>query len=389
MSERQRPTLPPRLRAQLFRAGFVIANRIVGTVGLRPFFRPVYHVFVDGWGIALSDVDRTLKRIRRLGEDAWAHAWAETARSYVTLAQQHQSEGHIASTAECYWRAALSFRAADIALGDSLLKRELYAGCAESYRRFAELHSPYVERHTFSDASTTHAGYLHLPPGDGPFPCVIVVHGLGSSKEQPDFRPEALTQRGFAAFVADVAGHGEAFDSSRLTTSSFKIVSVSVDLLQQHPAILPDRIAVLGTSLGGTMALRAASEDPRLRAVVNISGFYEPRHWFEKSARLTEGALRLVTGITDGQALRDLIAQFTLRGSIARITCPILNVHGDADIIIPVDEARLIHAEAAERSTLRIYHGGDHAVLNFPAARFEILDWLTHRLIAAPVAVPA
>jgi fermentation-respiration switch protein FrsA (DUF1100 family) len=74
------------------------------------------------------------------------------------------------------------------------------------------------------------------------------------------------------------------------------------------------------------------------------------------------------------------VQQFTLRGSIARITCPILTVHGERDIIIPVEEARRIHAEVTAPHTLVIYPSGDHGLLNTPEAGYDVLDWIVQQI---------
>src|SRR3972149_1981708 len=53
---------------------------------------------------------------------------------------------------------------------------------------------------------------LSFPQGQPQFPCVIFVHGLGSSKESP--RNVVIAQRlvdaGIAALLFDLSGHGEA-----------------------------------------------------------------------------------------------------------------------------------------------------------------------------------
>jgi 2,6-dihydroxypseudooxynicotine hydrolase len=367
----------------LRRLGAALSRRVVAAVGLRPFTRELYHVFIDGWGASFKDVDYTLRQIRQLGDGPWAQAWERTADHYAELAGKRESEGRCASAAALYKRASLLFRIGDIAISaDTSIKRDLYARCAAAYARYAELTEPSIERLQVGGIGSPLAGYLHRPLRPGSTPCVVIVPGLASSKEQPDFQPEPLVERGIAAFTMDLPGHGEAFAGSRLHFSSYHAISAAIDVLSRQPGIDPERVAVLGTSLGGTVALKAASEDSRIAAVVNISGFYEPRHWFEASARFVEAALKYVTGIDGSPEVRDLVQQFTLRGSIAQITCPILTVHGERDIIIPVEEARHIHAEATAPHTLVIYPGGDHGLLNTPEAGYDVLDWMVQQLSA-------
>lgn len=365
----------------LRRLGAALSQRVVSAVGLRPFTRELYHVFVDGWGASFQDVDRTLRRIRQLGETPWAQEWERTAERYEVLGAQREGEGRDASAAALYKRASLLYRIGDIAISaDTPIKRALYARCAAAYARYADLSDSPIERLTVSGIASPLAGYLHRPRQSGVVPCVVIVPGLASAKEQPDFQPESLVRRGIAAFAMDMPGHGEAFSGSRLHVASYHAISGALDALVRQPGIDPERIAVLGTSLGGTIALKAAAEDARISAVVNISGFYEPRHWFEASARFVEAALKHVTGIEGSVEVRDLVQQFTLRGSVAQITCPMLTVHGDGDVIIPVAEARQIQAEATAPHTLIIYPGGDHGLLNTPEAGYDVLDWIVQQL---------
>ena len=358
-----------------------LGNVLVGAVGIRPFARSLYHVFVDGWGADYVDVDQTMRNIREVGEVPWARGWEQTARRYLDLARRLDEQQRRLSAAALYKRAALYFRIADLGINsDTPLKRALYRSCADAYARYAMLHEPPLQRLDVAYDGRSLAGYLHVPPGGGKLPCVIIVPGLGSSKEQPDFQPETLTARGFAAFHMDLPGHGETFPGMLLELTSYQAVSAAFDALAAHPSVDGRRIALLGTSLGGTVALKTASEDHRFHAVVNISGFYEPRDWFETSAPFVEAALRHVTGIGEATAVRELVAGFTLRGAVARITCPLLSVHGEQDVLIPVQEARRIYDEAVGPKMLIIYPGGDHGLCNTREARYDVLDWLAAHL---------
>ncbi|HEY8745783.1 MAG TPA: alpha/beta fold hydrolase [Chloroflexota bacterium] len=370
----------------LRRLGAAVSQRIVGAVGLRPFTRDLYHVFIDGWGASFQDVDRTLRQIRQLGDAPWAQAWERTAERYLDLARNLDAQGRHGSAAALYKRASLLFRIGDIAISaDTPIKRALYARCADAYAHYADLSEPRIERLQVGGIGSPLAGYLHRPRRPGNAPCVVIVPGLASAKEQPDFQPEAFVARDIAAFTMDLPGHGEAFTGSRLHFASYHTISDAIDILSRQPGIDPARVAVLGTSLGGTVALKAASEDARIAAVVSISGFYEPRHWFEASARFVEAALKHATGIDGSLEVREMVQQFTLRGSIAHITCPMLVLHGDGDIIIPVNEARQIYAEATGQRMLVVYPGGDHGLLNSPGATYDVLDWIVRQLSAERV----
>lgn len=358
-----------------------VANNVIARTSVRPFVRGYYHILISGWGANYLDVDNTLHHVRSADEREWGRAWGVTAQKYLDQALEKELQGRTATAAELFKRAALYFHIGDIALAAySKQKQELYAASAGAYRRYAELTQPPVERIIVPYKGKNITGYLHLPAGRAPFACVVIVPGLASAKEQPDFPPDLVVARGMAAFHMDMPGHGETYPDLLLDFDSFASVSAAIDVLTRHPQLDSTRLALLGTSLGATIALRAASVDDRVAAVTSVSGFYEPNSWFEASARLTEPALRVVTGKDSHSAVRDLVRSFTLRGHVRNIRCPLLAVHGDKDVIIPADETKQIYAEATAEKALIIYAGGDHGVCNTPTASLDILDWVAQRL---------
>jgi dienelactone hydrolase len=104
-------------------------------------------------------------------------------------------------------------------------------------------------------------GELTLPrTPSGRVPAVVLVHGSsGVGSNMPGWRGE-LTRMGVAAFIVDsFTGRGiteTATDQSRLATSAMIVDAYrALALLATHPAIDRDRIAVMGFSKGGTVAL--------------------------------------------------------------------------------------------------------------------------------------
>ena len=88
----------------------------------------------------------------------------------------------------------------------------------------------------------------------------------------------------------------------------------AIGYIAARPAVDTRRIAVLGISLGGYLAVALAATDPRLRAAIELSGGMPPG--FE--------------------------------GHLSPATPPLLVLHGEKDTIVPVSEAhRLIQLLAA------------------------------------------
>ncbi|MEE3371278.1 MAG: alpha/beta fold hydrolase [Planctomycetota bacterium] len=89
-----------------------------------------------------------------------------------------------------------------------------------------------------------------------------------------------LAQRGYVTLAPDYPGFGESqWDFSRPTNYGSGTMKAiwdnmrSIDLLQSLPVVDPDRIGVIGHSLGGHNAMFTAAWEPRLQVIVSNCGF--------------------------------------------------------------------------------------------------------------------
>jgi len=106
------------------------------------------------------------------------------------------------------------------------------------------------------------AALLLTPPGRGPFPCVVFVHGLGSSKESPrnTVIAERLLDAGLGVVLFDLSGHGESSRDPRDGDDAYVDDLVAAfRWAREQQEVDPARLGVAGSSLGGTIAARAVS----------------------------------------------------------------------------------------------------------------------------------
>ena len=122
-------------------------------------------------------------------------------------------------------------------------------------------------------------GELSLPENcTAPFPAVVLLHGsLGLSQVQTDYS-RRLRQNCYATFAVDsFAGrgvHSTVENQIAVTTESMVIdVYAALLLLQSHPLIDPNRIAVAGWSKGGTAVEHAMSNQVAKKFAPNAHGF--------------------------------------------------------------------------------------------------------------------
>jgi pimeloyl-ACP methyl ester carboxylesterase len=192
---------------------------------------------------------------------------------------------------------------------------------------------------------------LHLP--DRPAaPCVVACHGLGASKDSDKYvlLGEELPAAGLALARFDFRGCGESSGVEEETTIASRIEDVETVLafLAAHPA-LDGRLGLLGSSLGGFVALHVAARRPGLPVVT-----------WNAPASLTELAN---DDLPDGRRLGVPFAleYATGRYALAPPGIPMhLVVHGEADEVVGLEHGIALHEQAAEPFDLVLVPGADH-----------------------------
>lgn len=129
---------------------------------------------------------------------------------------------------------------------------------------------------------TTVALLVYTPPlSVAPAPVVLAFHGGPEDRVTPryDGFVQFLVHRGFAVVLPDVrgsTGHGRAFaalDDGPRRADVLLDVAATLAWIRARPELDPHRVAALGTSYGGWLALAAATAFPtELRAAIALSG---------------------------------------------------------------------------------------------------------------------
>jgi acetyl esterase/lipase len=224
---------------------------------------------------------------------------------------------------------------------------------------------------------------LHVPPGEGPFPVAVLLHG-GFWREQHTLdlmEPHArdLVRRGWAAWNVEFRRVGEVSGGGYPVT--LEDAAAAVDALAGLGAPLDlDRVVAIGHSAGGQLALWAAVRpDARVRfaGVVAQAGVLDLR----AAERDPDGEAAIAIFL--GGPAAEVPERYADASPIERlpIGVPQLLVHGDADVRVPVDTSRR-YAEAARAAgddvELVLRPGEDHFVHLDTAggAWADVVGWL-------------
>ena len=231
------------------------------------------------------------------------------------------------------------------------------------------------------------SGVLIRPKGPGPFPGIVLNHGYiepeiyvtgqGLAREQ-----DALARAGFVVLHTDYRGHAASDPVpplDRETRLGYTRDAVNaVKALKKLPYVDPDRLAMLGRSMGGGVTLNALVTHPGLvDAAVTYASvsslFVENLRHFTGPNR-PEVAQALYDRVRDaGGERRDFYAGLSSRTYFDRITEPLLLHHGTNDESCPCGWARTTQRamrRAGVDSRLVVYEGEMHTFCRSGSSRW-------------------
>ena len=137
-----------------------------------------------------------------------------------------------------------------------------------------------VESLNFDSGGRTIAVEHFKPPSLSPQPAVLLLHGADGLKAGRHYHlaAQVVAGAGYHAFLLHYLDRtGERRASYSHIGLHFPVWADTVrdvlTFLQQQIGVAPQRLALIGTSLGGGLALSVAAKEPRVRALVSYFGF--------------------------------------------------------------------------------------------------------------------
>jgi CHAT domain-containing protein/acetyl esterase/lipase/tetratricopeptide (TPR) repeat protein len=243
---------------------------------------------------------------------------------------------------------------------------------------------------------------LYLPEGAGPFPIVAWFHGPAGDEgdwatgTKDDCPVTDLTARGFAVASVEYRFSQEAIFPAQLLSAKHAIRH-----LHQLPGlgytVDADRIGVCGFSAGGHIAAllgttgdvaelegrwkdEPADASSRVQAVCVLAAPIDFLHLDAPGIQLRHDDPRSAESRLVGGAIRthvDRVARANPMTYLSQDDPPFLILHGAADRIVPVDQARSF-AQALEREgvpvTLRLLDSVPHRLASDPK---QVVTWIS------------
>ena len=280
------------------------------------------------------------------------------------------------------------------------------------------------ENVTFASAGLKLSGNVRVPDGLKPGEkrgAFLVLHGFGSNKDSLNVLAptKVLTELGYVTLRFSMRGCGDSEGEFGRVICLEQVEDTrnALTYLASHPAVDPRRIAVVGSSFGGAVAVYAGGVDERVAAVISNGGWGDgerkfrgqhksPQEWARFTKMLEEGrAHRVRTGqslmvpryeiVPIPPHLRNNLAKNSIEmfpaetaqsmfdfraddvvGKVA--PRPLLLIHAANDSVTPTEQSVELFKHACQPAELHLFSEVDHFLFGEDNARVwgVMRDWL-------------
>jgi pimeloyl-ACP methyl ester carboxylesterase len=354
----------------------------------------------------LGEILETVKVISEGDPESWFAAWQATADRVIAVAERTRdsfSKGGAYMRAVTYQRMAEFLLSPDDSRRPGSLEKigtHFFKGLETLGVRYERITVPY-------GGGKLRALYFPGPQEAATGPLLMFGGGFDSILEEyyPNFA-EAALKRGYSVLTYEGPGQGEALRKHGLTYTPEWEKPVKAVLDQfLHTYAQPSKIVLIGMSMGGYFAPRAAAFEKRIDGVVAYDTCFD---FGEVAARVISAAknpealkntgilwaydnARWTMGTKEIDQTLNACAAYTLAPVAGRIRQEVLILQGTEDHFIPFHqtadfEKALVNARSV---TTRIFDGPSGAAGHCqPGAltlyHAAVFDWLLEKFPATP-----
>lgn len=345
-------------------------------------------VAIDNWaprflanGVDPNDFQRITKRVERW--DDWSREWSACAAMHEQMGEKAEREECYQSAAEHYFHAAITYHFGKFLFvhrPDEL--RAAHQKVVQTYQRALPYFDCPGERVAIPyEGGATISGIFRKPWHIPRPPVAVLMPGLDSVKEELHNYGNDFLRRGMAVLAIDGPGQGEMEFTHAIRYDYEVPIRYVIDYLETRRDVNAARVGLMGVSLGGYYATRAAAFEPRVKAAICLAGAYNLAEHFDRYPVLTREAFTYRMKAPDQAAARAKLQAFNLHGVVNKVTCPLLVIIGRLDRLFPAEDSERLAADAGGEAELWLFEDGNHVCNNIPYRyRPQQADWLRRKL---------
>ncbi len=227
------------------------------------------------------------------------------------------------------------------------------------------------------------------PSAEGKYPGIVFLHGRGGNKR--DILPIAslFTSAGYAGISIDCQYHGDrnprgkniysqyVYQDRDATIQTVVDARRAVDFLQSREEVMPDRIGLVGGSMGGILGTLVAAVETRIKAsVLLVAG----GNWSKIASISQHGDAKNLRKVgVDMERLGKVLACVDPINFAEMISPrPVLFQLGKKDDVVPAETGRELFEAAKEPKEVDWYDSGHGLPMDKVVPR--VMSWLDSHL---------
>jgi pimeloyl-ACP methyl ester carboxylesterase len=349
-------------------------------------------------GADIGEVLETVKRIHEGDTDSWFQEWEATAARVAAFAAATRDP---ISKGNAYLRAHNYLRTAEFLLAPADPRRD--ASWQQSKAHFFHgLEALEVHHTAFSvpyGGGELRCLFYPGPDSRAHKPLIVFVGGFDSTMEELyTMLVRAANDRGYAVLTYEGPGQGDALRTHGLRfepTWERPTAAVLDTFLERHPWSAP--IVLVGMSMGGYFAPRAAAFESRVHGVVAFDTFFDVGETAQRYAALVKDPIASATpdfrwaddnakwtlGSRDMADTARILSAYTLQPVAHLIRQHVLILAAGEDHFVPLHQTRRFQESLVNARSIRTHvydrpsGGAEHCQLGAVTLwHAHFFDWL-------------
>ena len=190
---------------------------------------------------------------------------------------------------------------------------------------------------------------IYRPPGRGPHPVVIDIHGGPEVQARPSFSSQHqfwVKELGLAVIRPNIrgsSGYGKSYlklDNGMKRADAIRDIGALLDWIADQRDLDPNRVVVYGSSYGGYVSLASMIKySDRLSGGVDVFGISNFVSFLENTAGYRQNLRRAEYGDERDPEMRQYLEAISPLNDANKISKPILIIQGANDPRVPASES--------------------------------------------------